>query len=242
MVQLSKTPVKPAKATKETNLQKEQHLSSGKTPMPVTIQRRDLTPQDETNIIGSGTYGVCYKGFYHGNIPVVIKSFRKSIQRHEVQRESEALQDLQRTQHHISLPLLFGVNLDSLSFLLVTQLNGAQDRTYALGNAIKEKLLKFKQWVDLAIQLARTLGYIQSCGWLHNDLKENNIVVHYISPAWNPVIIDFGKSCLIKKAKVKTKQHDASRYPWIAPEVLQYTSPPSQASDIFSFGMILKLL
>lgn len=82
--------------------------------------------------------------------------------------------------------------------------------------------------------------HIHARGSLHNDLKANNVV---IDGAENkPVIIDFGKSCKIVKArlrkpKVKIKKA-MKKFPHIAPEIHR-GEKHSVVSDVFSFGFLV---
>ncbi|XP_031553520.1 RAF proto-oncogene serine/threonine-protein kinase-like [Actinia tenebrosa] len=207
------------------------------------INRDDLTTQKQEDIIGSGSYGTCYKAYYRGNIPVVIKEFKPLLSKAEVIREATAILNIQKIEHHPCLPLLLGINLNKSPPLLVTQFHGAEnDTSHTLSKAIRSKLLKSnEQWLDILIQLVKAVGFIHTRGWIHNDLKENNIVLHKITEMeWRPIVIDFGKSVKVLEAKCcKPKEKN---YYWIAPEVLEGRSPPLQLSDIFSLGFIIKFV
>ena len=81
-------------------------------------------------------------------------------------------------------------------------------------------------------------------GYLHNDLKENNIVLD--GGSHKATLIDFGKSKQISKAKLmkpKVNIADAAKkYPHIAPEIHR-GERQSTASDVYSFGVLtLKVL
>lgn len=91
-------------------------------------------------------------------------------------------------------------------------------------------------------QLSRALGYVHQRGYLHNDLKENNVVLHITKEHWTPVIIDFGKSRKITASEPRSKQKEAQHYHWIAPEVLDGTSAQTIRSDVFSLGRILRFV
>lgn len=58
----------------------------------------------------------------------------------------------------------------------------------------------------------------------------------------NPVIIDFGKSCQIVKAKLRKPRLDIDKamrkYPHIAPEIHR-GAKQSTSSDVFSFGVLI---
>ena len=76
--------------------------------------------------------------------------------------------------------------------------------------------------------------HIHARGSLHNDLKANNVV---IDGAENkPVIIDFGKSCKIVKARLRKPKVNikkaTKKFPHIAPEI-HCGEKHSVASDVF---------
>lgn len=83
------------------------------------------------------------------------------------------------------------------------------------------------------------LTFIHKKGYLHNDLKGNNVVLDGASHT--AVIIDFGKSKKISKARLMKPKDGiadaAKKYPHIAPEILR-GDRQSTASDVYSFGML----
>lgn len=86
-------------------------------------------------------------------------------------------------------------------------------------------------------EIVKTLQYIHSKGYLHNDLKANNVLVHREGmEEFRPIIIDFGKSKEISKVEGHKYRVDAS---YLAPEV-KLDLKESEASDIFSFGKMLE--
>jgi len=206
------------------------------------IHREDLPYKVPDDKIGSGSYGRCYKGTYRGNIPVVVKNFRSSVNAREILHE-EVMQDIQWIEHHSSLPLLIGISVNAKPCLLVSQFHGNNMSAYTLSTAIKSKLLAASsEWLDVLITLAQALGFIHQKGWVHDDLKENNVVLHLMNDKWQPVIIDFGKSVRAATAKCGTKTRDPSIYYWKAPELLACLSPPSFLSDMYSLCKIIKLV
>ena len=78
-------------------------------------------------------------------------------------------------------------------------------------------------------------------GFLHNDLKSNNVVID--GSENKPVIIDFGKSCKIVKARLRKPNIKkwTNKFPHIAPEIHR-GERQSIASDVFSFGYLVNPL
>ena len=77
----------------------------------------ELTPLKTENLIGSGSFGNCFKSFWRGNIPVIVKKI-KSQNHHELQHEANVLGQLR----HPNIPILLGVNYTE--HFLVMQLCG----------------------------------------------------------------------------------------------------------------------
>lgn len=85
------------------------------------------------------------------------------------------------------------------------------------------------------------------CGYAHNDLKADNIVLERgEDERLHPVIIDFGKSVAFSEAKnpPPKPEHLKSMYKdsYIAPELVNRTGKPSVTSDVYSLAFLVKKL
>lgn len=85
------------------------------------------------------------------------------------------------------------------------------------------------------------------CGYAHNDLKADNIVLERgEDERLHPVIIDFGKSVAFSEAKnpPPKPEHLKSMYKdsYIAPELVNGTGKPSVTSDVYSLAFLVKKL
>lgn len=139
------------------------------------------------------------------------------------------------------LPLVFGVCVDQLPYLLVMQFYGVEGSCITLSNALKTQLLKSATtWLPVTYSIADGLQYIHEKGYLHNDLKGDNIVITKRDEQYNPVIIDFGKDEAKLYSLSNSKQVEYKKYhKHIAPEVVAGTHHQSFASDIYAFGRII---
>ena len=88
-------------------------------------------------------------------------------------------------------------------------------------------------------QTCEILMFIHERGFLHNDLKGNNVVID--GSENKHVIIDFGKSCKIVKARLRkpkvNNEKSMNKFPHIALEMQR-----GVASDVFSFGYLVTRL
>ena len=77
-----------------------------------------------------------------------------------------------------------------------------------------------------ALSLCKGLQHVHTSGFLHNDLKLDNVVVGIsLSGKLRPYIIDFGKACPVARGKkYSLKEEDIiiykSEHPQVAPDLL----------------------
>ena len=90
--------------------------------------------------------------------------------------------------------------------------------------------------------LARALHHMHVNGFVHNDLKSDNVALIKVPSAgttkrWIPIILDFGEATEIAN-KVRRKHNGHHRH--IDPEVLSGSVSHSPRSDIFSIEVIIR--
>ena len=94
--------------------------------------------------------------------------------------------------------------------------------------------------VTILRETGEILFFLHTKGFLHNDLKGNNVVLDGANH--KPVLSDFGKSRKMSQArflKPKVNTEEAcKRYPHIAPE-LHRGGRQSKESDVYSFGALI---
>ena len=168
------------------------------------IDQKLLKPLRKT--IGSGTFGVCQLAEYR-DWTVVVKEFRSRSRREDV--KGEVLHEakvLAKLGDHQGLPFLFGVQTKVKPYSIVLQFLGTKEHSLTVWRAVFKKKLSCDEWIRVLDSIAETLHHIHSKGYLHNDLKANNVVLEVrYGMQVNPVIIDFGKSTKINSLKLKKK-------------------------------------
>ena len=204
--------------------------------------------------LGSGSYGSCYLGLYR-SIRVVVKELHVNQFQLESREEAEEriareliceVRILNKLGDHPGLPLLFGVCTERTPYRLIMQFHGNQDGTsFTISTALSNKRIPDKTtWTRIIAKAAGALARIHEKGFLHNDLKSNNIVLDNRDGVYNPVIIDFGKSVPMSGARgpksfsAERQRKYATEFPHIAPEIVSGVKGQSTASDIFSLGEI----
>jgi serine/threonine-protein kinase len=91
-----------------------------------------------------------------------------------------------------------------------------------------ERPANLRSLLSIACQVARGLGAMHKLGYVHADIKPNNILVNADGQC---KIIDFGQSCSI--GTVKSRIQGTPDY--IAPEQVAL-GPLTPATDVFNFG------
>lgn len=107
------------------------------------------------------------------------------------------------------------------------------------------KPISFANAIDVILQVSRTLQRMLIRGYVHNDIKNNNICV--LNEEIGPVatVIDLGGARRVGIHGIFGNDLDLtflSRFPWIAPELLRDTHPCSEASDVYGLAYLIKEL
>ena len=91
---------------------------------------------------------------------------------------------------HSSLPLLFGVYREpDPTCILITQFISLNQESATLDNLITSRLVSVK-WSESC-----SPDHLFLLGFIHNDMKPNNVMVEKRGLHYNAVIIDFAKAC-----------------------------------------------
>ena len=158
---------------------------------------------------------------------------------------------------HPNLPLFMGVydHPEHQKPLLITKFYSIAGKSCTLHQYLRQQLLShsptIQEWAQLLIGVCKGLEHIHDKGYLHNDLKADNIVLSDCLPAnvnnlsiW-PIIIDFGKARPIdspKKYKMPEKEQEKhlKTYTHLAPELVQGIYSQSVSTDVYSLGHAIR--
>ncbi|CAB4006339.1 serine threonine- kinase HT1-like [Paramuricea clavata] len=195
------------------------------------IRPCELLPLEVNNSatipVGSGTYGDCFlKTFKRFGITVVEKKLPTSDLK-AVMNEAQCM----NTLTHASIPYLLGVQIEEKPFSLVMQFVGDENLESVTIHKLlhqtipKHLLLSANEWISVLLDIAEALFHVHIKGFLHCDVKSNNVLV----TGKKGFLIDFGKACLISRPKARKY---TSFYNHIATEVLR-GQPVSTSSDVF---------
>lgn len=180
--------------------------------------------------IGTGGFGVVFKGEYRG-ADVAIKKLKSQVmnktQLEEFAKESAVMIGLR----HPNILLFMGVCLDPPDLAIITEFMPRGSLYDVIHN---DKIsLPFPLIKNMAIDILKGLHFIHSAGIIHRDLKSPNLLV---DKSWNIKIADFGLSVM------KAESNDDAQVSllWTAPEILmKQQGCYTDKSDVYSFAIIL---
>ncbi|CAF3781527.1 unnamed protein product [Rotaria sp. Silwood1] len=210
------------------------------------INYRDLNinPDDK---LGQGSFGIVYKATWNDQIVAVKQLHLNKLTRQEKKSFVKEIRIMSTLGKHPNLVDLYGytleppclvmeyVELGSLSYLL-HYCEDPQIEAKITDGRIKKKLI-----------LGIVLGMIQlhNVYIVHGDLKPQNVLV---SEDYTAKVTDFGFAILRGKtsssiaSSVTSDDGDAlvcGTAGYMAPELINSSTPPDYSSDVYSFGVML---
>ncbi|XP_067831618.1 tyrosine-protein kinase FRK-like [Heptranchias perlo] len=190
-------------------------------------------PKEEFTLvkcIGSGNYGDVWKAIWNDNVPVAIKMLKAgATDPGNFMKEAQIMKNFQ----HQNLIPLYAICTRKQPLYIVTELMKHGDLLKYLRRS--EGCFTVAQLIDMAVQVAAGMLYLESNHYIHLDLAARNILV-----GDNNIckISDFGLTKLLKGVTASTVHDDQLPIKWTAPEVAT-TNQVSMKSDVWSFGIVL---
>ncbi|GLT45901.1 hypothetical protein SLA2020_197000 [Shorea laevis] len=205
-------------------------------PVRFTAQQlRQLTDNYSTRL-GSGGFGVVYKGQSLEGVKIAVKVLKSSEQAAEKQFMAE-VGTIGRT-YHINLVRLYGFCYDQEISALVYEFmeNGSLDK-YLFG---ERDTIGWEKLHEIAIGTAKGIAYLhEECQQriIHYDIKPANIL---LDANFFPKVADFGLAKLCNKDLSHVSNTGYRGTPgYSAPECFMKNLPTTYKCDVYSFGMVL---
>ena len=190
--------------------------------------------------IGKGSYGLCWKAHCfeqsspHHLSPVAIKvvSMTKFSASHmdDLYRE---IQILSECQHRHVLGYYVSFVHEQELWLVMPYIEGGSLRNainLSFPKGIKDEVLL----ASILKQLVSGIQYFHKMGFVHRDLKGDNVLVHRDGRV---LLSDFGVSTAVKTGS-KEKEFAGSPC-WMAPEVMAQKTGYDASADIWSLGITI---
>ena len=190
---------------------------------------------DKNHVLGHGVFSKCFLGVV-GPLDVCIKpgnQYRPSFY-------NEA--NILSICCHTNVSYLHGVCLERRYPMLILKLNKSQSLHSVLKHSTDD--ISIAQWKLIITTMISGLKYLHDQSILHNDIKEDNVMIEISTTQTKSVIIDLGKACLEKFGKMyhltdKQKLQYKTRHPQIAPDVRDGFRRQDKFSDVYAFGRLL---
>ena len=102
--------------------------------------------------------------------------------------------------------------------------------------------LSLEEITAITRQVGSGLAAAHEAGVLHRDIKAANIIVNGAGAKIHAWIMDFGLARAIMQDSTALTLHGVPGTPGFAAPELFYGSPPSKASDVYAFGVVVYLM
>ncbi|KAM4691636.1 protein-tyrosine kinase 6 [Rhinophrynus dorsalis] len=209
---------------------KYEPMVSELSPLPLDEWER---PREEFTLVrrlGAGNFGQVHEGYWKGRIKVAIKVIKRDIISQDIfVKETTFL----KTLRHRNLLSLYAVCSVGDPFYIVTELIPKGDLLSFLRDTGEDEL-KIDGLLDIALQVADGMRYLESKNCIHRDLAARNILMGHNNIC---KIADFGMARIIKDSYYMSFSKEVP-YKWTAPEALEY-GRFTVKSDVWSYGILL---
>ncbi|XP_043698824.1 rust resistance kinase Lr10-like [Telopea speciosissima] len=199
-------------------------------------QLADYT-KDYSTILGSGGFGVVYKGELPNGVPLAIKLLTGNLSKLIEEQFMAEISTIGRT-YHVNLVRLYGFCFDPTMQALVYEYmeNGSLDR-FLFGE--NRGTMKWEKLQEIAIGTAKGIAYLhEECQQriIHYDIKAGNVL---LDSKLCPKVADFGLAKLCNRDSTHVTIAGFRGTPgYAAPEVWRALTVTHKC-DVYSFGMLL---
>ncbi|PSR98712.1 Receptor kinase-like protein Xa21, processed [Actinidia chinensis var. chinensis] len=221
---------------KRSKLPTQSDLFSEVTVERITYQElvRATDGFSESNLLGTGSFGLVYKGiFSHGRI-LAIKAF--NLQREGAFTSFDTECEMLRNVRHRNLTKVISScsNLDFKALVLEYMPNGSLEKWLYSHNYFLDMLQRLEIMIDVACAL-EYLHHGYSITVVHRDLKPSNVLLDEDMVAH---VSDFGIAKFLVEGESVAQTKTLATFGYIAPE---YGSEGlvSTKCDVYSYGITL---
>lgn len=205
-------------------------------------------------IIGTGGFGEVWQAEYK-NMQVAVKKFTymynanyftsKEQEREYLETSWREIQMMRKFNHN-NIIKIFGAAMSGGEYFLVMEYMPNGD----LFTCINSQNLTWSSQATLAIDIGEGLQYLHSQGYLHNDLKPQNVLIYKGSDnTLKGKLTDFGLSKPISQNSITNNKDFLGTLIYLAPEIMEliisqddvHIGKPRYTikSDVYSYSLVL---
>ncbi|XP_021746529.1 rust resistance kinase Lr10-like isoform X1 [Chenopodium quinoa] len=209
---------------------------------PTRFSATELTQctRNFTKVLGSGGFGVVYKGEFPNGIHVAVKVLKENVSKKVEEQFMAEVSTMCRT-YHINLVRLYGFCFDPTMKALVYEYmeQGSLDNLLFRRTSNNITYVALDKLQDIAIGTARGIAYLhEECQKriIHYDIKPGNVL---LDATLNPKVADFGLAMLCNRDNTHVVMSGCRGTPGYAAPELWTPYPVTHKCDVYSFGMLL---
>ncbi|XP_027338650.1 LEAF RUST 10 DISEASE-RESISTANCE LOCUS RECEPTOR-LIKE PROTEIN KINASE-like 2.2 [Abrus precatorius] len=205
-------------------------------PIRFSPEQLDEVTWNYSIILGSGAFGVVYKGELSNGEHVAVKVINSLDMQMEEQIKAE-ISTIGRT-YHVNLVRLYGFcfHRDKRALVYEYVENGSLNR-YLFGSQNRD--IALEKLHEIAIGTAKGIAYLhEECQQriIHYDIKPENVL---LDMKMEPKVADFGLAKLSnRESNVAVNTHFRGTRGYAAPEMWK-PHPVTKKCDVYSFGILL---
>lgn len=186
--------------------------------------------------LGSGGFGVVYKGQFPNGVQVAVKILNQTSDKGAEEQFMAEVSTIGRT-YHINLVRLYGFCFDTRVKALVYEYmgNGSLDRFLF----DKNRRIELGKLYEIAVGTAKGIAYLhEECQQriIHYDIKPGNVL---LDANFFPKVADFGLAKLCNRDNSHVVLTRGRGTPGYAAPELYMPFPVTHKCDVYSFGMLL---
>ncbi|KAL6651897.1 hypothetical protein ACP70R_010822 [Stipagrostis hirtigluma subsp. patula] len=207
-------------------------------PVRFSSQQLRAFTRNYAHKVGSGGFGVVYKGRFPNGVAVAVKVLNSTLGKRAEEQFMAEVGTIGRT-YHINLVRLYGFCFDAAAKALVYEYleNGSLDGY--LFDPPPEKKVRFDKLHEIAVGTAKALRYLhEECAQriIHYDIKPENVL---LGAGLAPKVSDFGLARLCDREDTHLTITGARGTPGYAAPELWMPLPVTHKCDVYSYGMLL---
>ena len=206
-------------------------------PIQFTAQQLRIATDNFSVVLGSGGFGIVYKGISRNNIPIAVKVLKGASDKIIEEQFIAEVSTMGRT-HHYNLVRLYGFCFESSLIALVYEymVNGSLDNHLFKSN---KGAIGFEKLHEIAVGTANGISYLhEQCPQriVHYDIKPGNIL---LDSSFSAKVADFGLAKLCNRDSSHITMTGRRGTPGYAAPELWMPFPVTHKCDVYSFGMLL---